>query len=72
MGLVLVVEDDPAIAAQVEAILTCGGHRVILANRADGLDVARRRRPDVILFGVASGVPTPATSKPAEQPHSDA
>jgi DNA-binding response OmpR family regulator len=32
VGLVLVVEDDPAIAAQVEAILTSGGHRVILAT----------------------------------------
>jgi DNA-binding response OmpR family regulator len=54
MAVILVVEDDPANAVLVQAVLNRDGHQVLLA--ADGvsaLDVARRRLPDVVLLDVS-------------------
>ena len=54
MALILVVEDDPANAVLVQTLLNRDGHQVLLA--ADGeaaLDIARRRRPEVVLLDVS-------------------
>jgi signal transduction histidine kinase len=51
---VLVIEDDAAIRATLVDMLELNGYAVIQAtNGEDGLDLARRRHPDVILTDVA-------------------
>ena len=50
----LVVEDDSAIRATLVDILELNGYAVeVAANGADGLTLARRARPDVILTDLA-------------------
>ncbi len=51
MAHILIVEDDPAIAASVRRALTYDGHRVDVApdGRA-GLDAARSGQPDLIIL----------------------
>ncbi len=48
---VLVVEDDSETAALLRLYLEDAGYEVIVAERGDqGLDIALRRRPDVVLL----------------------
>jgi DNA-binding response OmpR family regulator len=54
MAVVLVVEDDPANAQMVAAMLTRAGHRVLTAaDGPGGLESARSWDPDTILLGVS-------------------
>lgn len=54
MATVLVVEDDPANAQMVMAILSRAGHRVLVAaDGPGGLESARSWSPDVILLDVS-------------------
>ena len=54
MATVLVVEDDPANAQMVMAILSRAGHRVFAAvDGPGGLESARSWSPDVILLDVS-------------------
>jgi DNA-binding response OmpR family regulator len=54
MGVVLVVEDDPANAVLVETVLTRAGHRVLMASEGpSALDIARRWVPDLVLLDVS-------------------
>jgi two-component system sensor histidine kinase/response regulator len=51
---ILVIEDDSAIRATLIDILELNGHTVIHAvNGPDGLALAQRKRPDVILTDIA-------------------
>jgi len=51
--LVLVVDDDVAVAETIERTLTLSGHQVQVAYRgADALEMARRQRPDVIVLDI--------------------
>ncbi len=51
---VLVIEDDTAIHATLTDILELNGYGVIHAeNGPDGVDVARRARPDIILTDIS-------------------
>lgn len=51
MGLVLVIEDDPAHRELERTALTFAGHQVVLAiNGHEGLRALERRRPCVILL----------------------
>ena len=52
-GRILVVEDDPAIAALVEETLTAEAYEVVPTGAADALRLARELRPDVILTDYA-------------------
>lgn len=51
MTTVLVVDDDPDVQAQCDAILRCGGYRVVsAASVAEALDLLRAgRRIDLII-----------------------
>jgi CheY-like chemotaxis protein len=50
---ILVVDDDPDIGVSLEAIFTSEGYRVIIARHGlEGLDLARKDQPDVILLDV--------------------
>lgn len=50
---VLYIEDDEACRVLVERVLTYAGYRVLIASRAlDGIDMARKHRPDLILTDV--------------------
>ena len=50
---VLVIEDNPDAAETLGDLLVLFGHRAEIAyNGADGVDVARRRRPDVVLCDI--------------------
>lgn len=50
---VLIVEDDPASLDIFETILRHGGYEVVTAQRgADGLDLARTVRPDVMVVDI--------------------
>ena len=50
---ILYIEDDPASRSLVERTLRYGGYRVLIADCAlDGLDVARRELPDLILTDI--------------------
>lgn len=52
-ALVLVVEDNPANMKLATMLLERAGHRVVHAdNAADGIALARERRPDLILMDV--------------------
>src|SRR5918912_1157550 len=48
-GRILVVEDDPAIAALVEETLSEESYEVVPTGAADALRLARELRPDVIM-----------------------
>jgi len=50
---VLYIEDDEASRVLVERVLTYAGYRVLIASRAlDGIDMARKHRPDLILTDI--------------------
>lgn len=51
--LVLVVDDDIAVAETIERTLTLSGHEVEVAHRgADALLAARQRRPDLVVLDI--------------------
>jgi two-component system, OmpR family, phosphate regulon response regulator PhoB len=51
MGRILVIDDDPNFRAAFDRILTQEGHeRRWCATGAEGLEAARRERPDIILL----------------------
>ena len=50
---ILYIEDDPASRSLVERTLRYGGYRVLIADCAlDGIDMARREMPDLILTDI--------------------
>ena len=50
---ILVIEDSPVNMALTVAILENAGHRAIQADRAtEGLEIARRERPDLVLMDI--------------------
>jgi two-component system alkaline phosphatase synthesis response regulator PhoP len=50
---VLIIDDDPDYVAAIAALLEGGGYEVSrAANGADGLDLAKTQRPDLILLDV--------------------
>ena len=52
-GRILVVDDDPAIAALVEETLSEESYEVVPTGAADALRLAHKLRPDVILTDYA-------------------
>jgi two-component system phosphate regulon response regulator PhoB len=51
MGRVLVIDDDPDLRAAFDRVLAQEGHeRLWCATGAEGLEAARRERPDIILL----------------------
>jgi DNA-binding response OmpR family regulator len=54
MATVLVIDDEPAIRRLCRAALEGAGHRVLeAAGGAQGLEAARRGRPDLVLLDLA-------------------
>jgi CheY-like chemotaxis protein len=54
MAVILVVEDDPANALLITAMLTRAGHHVLTAVDGTGaMDSARLWRPDLVLLDVS-------------------
>lgn len=53
-GSVLIIEDEPVIAMDLEAIVSDAGHRVfgVAQTHAEALAVASGRRPDLILADI--------------------
>jgi signal transduction histidine kinase len=50
---ILYIEDDPASRSLVERTLSHAGYRVLVAERGlDGIDIARRETPDLILTDI--------------------
>jgi signal transduction histidine kinase len=50
---ILYIEDDPASRSLVERTLKHAGYRVLVAERGlEGIDIARRERPDLILTDI--------------------
>ncbi|MBI5667328.1 MAG: hybrid sensor histidine kinase/response regulator [Chloroflexi bacterium] len=50
---ILYIEDDPASRSLVSRTLTHAGYRVLVAERGlEGIDIARRERPDLILTDI--------------------
>ena len=53
MARILLIEDSPTDRAVFTQWLQRGGHQVILATNAeDGLDIARKQLPDLVLMDV--------------------
>lgn len=57
MGLftktILVVDDEPAICANLQALLETRGHRVIVAAQGrEAVELARAQRPNLVLLDV--------------------
>ncbi|MDH5437160.1 MAG: response regulator transcription factor [Gammaproteobacteria bacterium] len=52
-GLILIVEDDKNIAALVEKYILREGFDAVVANNGmTGLDIARRKKPDLIILDI--------------------
>src|SRR5438552_3639912 len=50
---ILIVDDEPAICANLQALLEARGHRVLTAaNGAEAVDLARSAKPHVMLLDV--------------------
>jgi signal transduction histidine kinase len=50
---ILYIEDDPSSRRLIERLLTHAGYQVLLAERGlDGIDIARSKRPDLILTDI--------------------
>lgn len=53
MARILIVDDSPTEAHVLTDVLTRNGHEVMSAsNGTDGLTMARRRQPDIVLMDV--------------------
>lgn len=53
MARVLIVEDEPAIAENLAALLRLRGHVVeVVGDGADAVEAARRRTPELVLLDV--------------------
>lgn len=53
MAKILIVEDETAIAENLEALLSAKGYQVLIANDgAEAVAKARKERPDVVLLDV--------------------
>lgn len=51
MATILVIDDTPANLVLASKLLRAAGHEVLTAGRADdGIALARRRRPDLVLM----------------------
>jgi CheY-like chemotaxis protein len=51
MGMILVIEDEPDQIKLIRLRLEARGHRVLIAGKArDGIDLAAREKPDLILL----------------------
>jgi nitrogen regulation protein NR(I) len=49
-AIILLVEDDPSLAASLRGVIEDEGHQVLLASRAEqGFEIATRQRCDVVL-----------------------
>ena len=55
---VLIIEDEPIIAMDIEELVEGCGHRVVgvAATEADAVDIAARRRPGLILADINLGL----------------
>ena len=54
MGRILVVEDSPDIRALIRMLLEPGGHEVLAAaDGREGVEAARRERPDLVLMDLS-------------------
>jgi signal transduction histidine kinase len=50
---ILYIEDDPASRVLVQRVLSHAGYKVLIAHRAlEGIDLAKRHRPDLILTDI--------------------
>ncbi|MBI5200104.1 MAG: response regulator [Elusimicrobia bacterium] len=50
---ILVVDDEPAILANLQALLETRGYKVVVASEGRGaVDLAREARPDMVLLDV--------------------
>jgi CheY-like chemotaxis protein len=55
-GRILIVDDDPDFVESVAAFLEAHGHEVVRARDGrEGLELARRRPPDLVLMDVMMG-----------------
>lgn len=53
MALVLIVEDEPAIAENLAALLRLRGHVVdVVGDGAEGVELARKKRHELVLLDV--------------------
>ena len=73
MAHILIIEDDPTLQEAYSFILTTTGHDVTSAyNGKEGLKIARKRTPDVILLDVhmpvMDGLEFLAHFQPTHQP----
>ena len=56
---VLVVDDDPSFLMLTKAVLSRGGYRVVTAmNGTQGLDKAKREKPDLVILDYMMATPT--------------
>ncbi len=55
---VLIIEDEPIIAMDIEELVTECGHRVVgvAASEAEAIEIARRARPGLILADINLGI----------------
>ena len=53
MKSILIVDDEPAIAENLQALLNAKGYKVALAgDGAEAVEIARRDKPDLMLLDV--------------------